>query len=125
MRITKSVVDRLAPNSFAWDSGLIGFGVRRQLRSAFYLVRYRVGGKQRYYTIGRHGELAPDQARKEAQRLLGEIASGKPRPKSRPIALARCLSATLPMLARGCVRGLWSRPKGTCANTLPRSIPYA
>jgi hypothetical protein len=59
-------------------SGLIGFGVRRQLRSAFYLVRYRVGGKQRYFTIGRHGELAPDQARKEAQRLLGEIASGKP-----------------------------------------------
>jgi hypothetical protein len=78
MRITKTVVDRLAPNSFAWDSGLIGFGVRRQLRSAFYLVRYRVAGKQRYYTIGRHGELAPDQARKEAQRLLGQIASGKP-----------------------------------------------
>jgi integrase len=78
MRITKTVVDRLAANSFAWDSGLIGFGVRRQLRSAFYLIRYRVGGRQRYFTIGRHGELAPDQARKEAQRLLGEIASGKP-----------------------------------------------
>ena len=78
MRITKTVVDRLAPNSFAWDSGLIGFGVRRQLRSAYYLIRYRVAGKQRYFTIGRHGELAPDQARKEAQRLLGEIASGKP-----------------------------------------------
>jgi len=78
MRITKTVVDRLAANSFVWDSGLIGFGVRRQLRSAFYLIRYRVGGKQRYFTIGRHGELAPDQARKEAQRLLGQIASGKP-----------------------------------------------
>ena len=76
MKITKSVVDRLAPNTFVWDQGLIGFGVRRQLRSAFYLIRYRVGGRQRYYTIGRHGELTPDQARREAQRLLGQIAGG-------------------------------------------------
>ena len=58
MRITKTVVDRLAPNTFVWGTGLIGFGVRRQLRSAFYLIRYRVAGRQRYFTIGRYGELA-------------------------------------------------------------------
>jgi integrase len=60
-----------------WDTALIGFGVRRQLKSPFYLVRYRVNGRQRYLTIGRHGSpWTVDQARREATRLLGVVAGG-------------------------------------------------
>lgn len=31
-RISKQLVDRLEPGSLVWDTSLVGFGVRRQLR---------------------------------------------------------------------------------------------
>jgi len=43
-----------------------------------YVVKYRVSGRQRFFTIGPHGSpWTPDEARKEAKRLLGLIADGK------------------------------------------------
>jgi integrase len=76
-KITKTVVDRLPLGSLLWDTSLVGFGVRRQRKSAFYLVRYRIGERQRFLTIGRHGSpWTPNTARREAQRLLGVVASG-------------------------------------------------
>src|SRR5919206_456722 len=76
-RITKVVVDRLAPGETVWDEDVRGFGVRRQRRDATYVLKVRIGGQQRFFTIGRHGApWAPDEARKEARRLLGEIAAG-------------------------------------------------
>src|SRR5262245_31444865 len=74
-KVTKSTVERLGVNEVLWDQSLIGYGVRRQRRSAFYLVRYRINGRQRFHTIGRHGAFTPDTARREAQRLLGLVAS--------------------------------------------------
>jgi integrase len=41
-----------------------------------YVVKYRHAGRQRFVTIGQHGRLTPDQARREAKRLLGLLASG-------------------------------------------------
>lgn len=75
-KISKQTVDRLEPGSLIWDTALIGFGVRRQLRHPFYLCRYRVGGKQRFLTIGPHGQWTPETARRECQRLLGLVAGG-------------------------------------------------
>jgi integrase len=75
-KISKQTVDRLGPGSLIWDTALIGFGVRRQLRHPFYLCRYRFGGKQRFLTIGPHGQWTPETARRECQRLLGIVASG-------------------------------------------------
>jgi integrase len=75
-KITKSVVDRLQPGSMVWDTQLIGYGVRKQRRSAFYLIRYRINGRQRFLSIGRNGAFTPDTARREATRLLGIVASG-------------------------------------------------
>jgi integrase len=75
-KISKQTVDRLPLNTMLWDSALVGFGCRRQRRSAFYLIRYRINGRQRFLTLGRHGAFTPDTARREAQRLLGIIASG-------------------------------------------------
>jgi integrase len=74
-KVTKSAVDKLGPNSLIWDTGLVGFGARRQLRHVHYLLRYRLSGKQRFITIGRHGAWTPETARNEAKRLLGLVAS--------------------------------------------------
>jgi integrase len=59
-----------------WDTSLVGFGARLQLKTVHYLVRYRFEGKQRFQTIGKHGPFTPETARREAQRLLGVVASG-------------------------------------------------
>jgi integrase len=75
-KITKATVDRLPLGSLLWDVSLVGFGVRRQLRHPHYVVRYRFGGKQKLLSIGRHGAWTPETARREAQRLLGVVASG-------------------------------------------------
>ena len=75
-KITKAAVDKLQAGSLIWDTSLVGFGVRRQLRDPHYLVRYRFGGKQKFVTIGKHGAWTPETARREAQRLLGIVAGG-------------------------------------------------
>lgn len=77
-RITKRMVDGLKPGDLRWDADVKGFGVRCQRQAKVYVVKKRVGGRQRWITIGRHGSpWTPDTARKEAQRLLGTIAAGK------------------------------------------------
>src|SRR6516225_6158539 len=75
-KITKSTVERLPLNALLWDTSLVGFGARRQLRHVHYLLRYRISGHQRFLSIGRHGMWTPDTARTEAKRLLGLVATG-------------------------------------------------
>jgi integrase len=74
--ISIRTVEALAPGTTLWDATLSGFGVRRQTTAAVYIVKYRSAGKQRFFTIGKHGPLTPDKARREAKRLLGEVATG-------------------------------------------------
>jgi len=74
-KITKTVVEKLQPGDLVWDADhrevVKGFGARRQRRDVFYLLRYRINGRQRFITIGRHGSpWTPDTARSEAKRLL-------------------------------------------------------
>ena len=63
-----------------WDTRISGFCARRRKSTGvFYALKYRTDeGRQRWYTIGRHGApWTPDMARNEAQRLLAEIVQGK------------------------------------------------
>jgi integrase len=77
-RITKAAVDRLSPGEMVWDADVRGFGVRCQRRDRVYMVKYRSQGRQRWFTIGKHGSpWTPDLARREARRLLGLVAEGK------------------------------------------------
>lgn len=76
-KITKTAVDRLQPGDLLWDSEVAGFGCRCQTKGKFYVLKSRdPGGKQRWITIGKHGDLAPDQARRQATKLRGEFAVG-------------------------------------------------
>ena len=86
-KLTKAVVDRLRLNSVCWDETVRGFGCRKQRRDAFYVLRYRINGKQRLVSIGRHGSpWTVELARREAQRLLGQVVSGiDPAPKREEI----------------------------------------
>ena len=78
-RIGLREIEAMPANSELWDSGVAGFGARRQRSDAVaYVVLYRTGdGRQRRFTIGRHGApWNPTTARKEAVRILGEVAAG-------------------------------------------------
>ena len=62
-----------------WDVTVPGFCARRQRSEAVtYALKYRTaGGRQRWQTIGRHGApWTPEEARKEAKRVLGIVAEG-------------------------------------------------
>jgi integrase len=82
LKLTKRAVDGLVTSGDEvrlWDSELRGFGVRcRESGEKYYFLKYRLGnGRQRWATIGRHGSpWTVEMARKEAQRLLGQIAEG-------------------------------------------------
>ena len=67
------------PGQKIWDGAVSGFGARRQDGQVIsYIVVYRTReGRQRTYTIGKHGSpWSPDTARQEARRVLGEVAKG-------------------------------------------------
>lgn len=77
-RITKRTVDNLKPGGLVWDSEVKGFGVRCQRAAKTYVLKTRIGGVQRWITIGRHGSpWTPEAARQEAVRLLGAKAAGR------------------------------------------------
>lgn len=81
-KITKRAVESLTPNCgqpVLWDSEIKGFGVRcRPSGAKFYVVKTRIGGRQRWLTIGRHGSpWTPEAARREALRVLGLKAAGQ------------------------------------------------
>ncbi len=84
-KITKRLVDSLTPRDrpyIAFDTDLKGFGVRvMSSGTATYIIEYRPdsGGRKvpkKRMTIGRVGELTPDQARAIAQDRLGEVRHG-------------------------------------------------
>jgi integrase len=77
-RIGLRQVRALQPGEIIWDASLPAFGARRQRgETVSYVLFYRTKeGRQRWFTIGRHGSpWTPDTARDEARRLLGDVAS--------------------------------------------------
>jgi integrase len=76
-KITKSVVERLPPQEWIWDTALAGFGCRRQKDAIVYYVRWQQNGRQKMKALGRHGPLTPDTARQKAKTVLGELAAGR------------------------------------------------
>ena len=84
--IAKRAIDSLKPDQkpwIAWDDRLTGFGVQVHpsgIKS--YIVNYRLGdggraAPNKRLVIGRCDRMAPEQARREAHRLLGMVAVGE------------------------------------------------
>src|SRR4051812_40042261 len=81
-KLTKRYVDALTagPSRYtAWDSELSGFGVRvAPTGDRTYVLKYRAARQQRWLTIGRHNSpWTPELARREALKLLGQVAQGQ------------------------------------------------
>jgi integrase len=78
-KITKTAVDKLHPGAILADSNPIGFVARKLPSGAVtYGYRYRdkQSGRQRWIGLGVHGTITPDQARKKALRIAGEVRDG-------------------------------------------------
>jgi len=91
-KITKSLVDKLKPptagQTFFRDNELKGFAVRITSGGAkSFIIEKRIEGRVKRITLGRYPELTAEQARKEAHKLLGKIATG-----GNPIADKQLLS---------------------------------
>lgn len=80
-RITKSTVDGIKPKAkeiICWDDLLPGFGIRvKSTGRKYYVLKCRVGGKQRWLRIGKHGAITPDQARQRVREKLDQLERGK------------------------------------------------
>lgn len=81
-RLTVDFIKSLRPDAreyVVWDTDVRRFGVRVYTTGTrLYVLRLRTGGRQRWMTIGRHGDpWTPDMARNKALELLGKAAQGK------------------------------------------------
>lgn len=87
MRITKSFVDKVIPpkvspnakqaQDFYRDSAIPGFGLRvMDTGTKSFIVEKRIAGKVKRITLGKYGNLTVEQAKKEAMKLLGDVATG-------------------------------------------------
>jgi integrase len=81
MKLTKRTIDTLTPDAterVLWDDELRGFGVRvKPTGRKSFLIQYRNRqGRSRRLTVGSYGRLTPEEARREAKRLLGDVDRG-------------------------------------------------
>ena len=81
-RLTKQIVDAARPKErayFAWCSDLPGFGVRVHPtgRKAYYVDYRNLDGVRKRMTIGAHGKITTEEARKLALQTLGDAAKGE------------------------------------------------
>lgn len=82
-KLTKTGVEAIEPSTqdvVVWDAALPGFGIRVKptgVRSYIVQYRDRDTGASRRMTIGQHGVLTFDQAKKQARALLADAVRGR------------------------------------------------
>lgn len=87
-----------------WDTELSGFGVRvYPSGTKVYLAQTRTGGKSRRVTIGRHGLISAEQARRKAAQVIADIKAGN-KPVLQNGAARRDLGPTVAKLAERFMR---------------------
>ena len=103
-KITKRTIDALRSEAVAqqktrylFDSEFRGFGaLATRTGICSYFVEYRsgAGGSPKRVTLGRHGALTPDEARKLAKEELGKVARGTDIAQERKDARAKLKAGT-------------------------------
>lgn len=81
MKLTKRAIDavrRDGTDRVSWDHELRGFGLRVKPSGAkSFLIQFRNRqGRSRRLTVGQYGRMTPDEARREARRLLSDVERG-------------------------------------------------
>ena len=82
MKFTKQSIEKIAlpkkgKRLIVWDAELKGFGMRITPSGKMYIAQARVKGKSRRVSIGKHGILTLQEARKKAQKELSRMIEGK------------------------------------------------
>ncbi len=81
-QLTKRFIDEVVPDPerdvYHWDATLPGFGLRvKPSGRKVYILTYRNKHRRsRWITIGQHGTITPDIARKKATQLLAQAQMG-------------------------------------------------
>src|SRR5580700_7417018 len=120
-KLTKSVVDAATPREkqfTIWRSELKGFGIFVQPSgSRTYFVDYRNrDGVRKRMTIGRHGKITAEEARKLAIVTLGETVKGRDPAEERiqqrkALTVKELCDRYLAAAEKGLVLGKGNRPK--------------
>jgi integrase len=121
VKLTKKAVEAAAPRAkqySIWCSELPGFGIYIQPTGhRTYFVDYRnVSGTRRRLTLGRHGQITTEAARKLAILTMGKAAQGDD-PADTRIAARKAMTvrqlcdAYLDAVDRGLILGKGGRPK--------------
>lgn len=83
-KICKTLVDQLVPcpkDQFIWDTALPGFGIKITPKGCkTYVVQYRSRARRcqsQRLTIGRHGVVTTEEARRAARQFLAKAAMGE------------------------------------------------
>ncbi len=81
MKLTKRTIDAIKSDGIdrvLWDDELRGFGLRVKPGGVkSFLIQFRNRqGRSRRLTVGQYGRLAPEEARREARRLLSDVERG-------------------------------------------------
>ena len=97
--ISKRTVDGLAVgdrDAVFWDRELSGFGVRVYPSGAkVYVVQTRALGKSKRVTLGRHGVISADQARRKAAMIIARIKAGEDLSPPSSVTVAKLTVADL------------------------------
>ena len=105
-----------------WDRELSGFGVRVYPSGAkVYLVQTRANGKSRRVTIGRHGLVSAEQARRKAAAVIASIKAGEEPGRNGVVSP----STTGPTLAGLAERYMREHVAVRCKPTTARAYRYA
>lgn len=80
IKLSKAGVDKLSltteGQNMYWDSALPGFGLRIGTQRKTYIVQKKIAGKAVRVTLGIHGQITAEQARREALSTLSEMTKG-------------------------------------------------
>ena len=102
--ISRRTVDALKveKDTMFWDSELAGFGVRVYPNGVkVYIVQTRERGKAaQRVTVGRHGVITPEEARRRAALIISRIKAGE-EPVAEPLVAKLAKGPTVAELAAG------------------------
>jgi integrase len=105
VKLTKATVEALAAPAtgqiVVWDSEVPGFGLRIGAYTRTFILQRRIGSRLVKRTLGRFGEVTPEQARKDARAMAADLSRGidpvaeRKRAEARKVTLAQATTAYL------------------------------